>query len=66
VSEQSVLNPADAGWDLPRPFILPVTVRAEDIDALRSRQQLGLSALGRSERLGALGGGRVSTRRLPG
>jgi acyl-CoA thioester hydrolase len=32
VSEQSVLNPEDAGWDLPRPFILPVTVRAEDID----------------------------------
>lgn len=33
MSEQGVLNPEDAGWDLPRPFILPVTVQAEDIDA---------------------------------
>ena len=32
MSETHVLNPEDAGWDLPRPFILPVTVKTEDID----------------------------------
>ena len=32
MSAPDVLNPEDDGWDLPRPFILPVTVRAEDID----------------------------------
>ncbi len=32
MSETHVLNPDDSGWDLPEPFILPVTVAADDID----------------------------------
>jgi len=32
VSDLDVLNPAAPGWDLPRPFILPVSVEASQID----------------------------------
>ena len=32
MSDLNVLNPDDSGWDLPRPFILSVTVQPDDID----------------------------------